>query len=122
MPPESQVEESKFEEVGQPVSAEAKSPTEEEGKQENTTSAGQVEDSVEIDIEGGLGKPHVEDAAQSNKESPEGGETSLGDELNPLSGSPKDNGGSQGVEEEEKKAGEQPILEVPLQDSQVESI
>ena len=120
MPPESQAEESKFEEVGQPVAAEAKSPTEEEGKQENTTSAAQVEDSVEIDIEGGLGKPHVEDAAQSNKESPEGGEAGLGDEPNPLCGPPKD-GGSQGVEEEEKKAGEQPISEVPLQDSQVES-
>jgi hypothetical protein len=75
---------------------------------------------VEIDIEGGLQKPHVKDTAQSIKESPEGGEAGLGDELNPLSGSPKD-GGSQGVEEEEKKAGEQPISEVPLQDSQVES-
>jgi hypothetical protein len=75
---------------------------------------------VEINIEGGLGKPHVEDAAQSNKESPEGGETSLGDELNPLSGSPKD-GGSQVVEEEEKKGDEQPISEIPLPDSQVES-
>ena len=79
MPPESQAEESKFEEVGQPVAAEAKSPTEEEGNQENTTSTAQVEESVEINNEEGLRKPHVEDTAQSNKESPEGGEAGLGD-------------------------------------------
>ena len=59
-PPESQAEESKVEDVEQPVAAEAKSPPEEEVvEHQNTISAAQVEDSVEINNEKALEKQPV---------------------------------------------------------------
>jgi hypothetical protein len=118
LPLESLAEESKVEEVAQPVAAEPKSIPEEEVKHEGTNSAAQVEDINEINNKEALGKPPVEDAALINKGSSDLKESSLG--VPPLSRPPQ-GGENQAVEEEEKKADEGQISEVALQDKQVES-
>ena len=64
-------------------------------------------------------EPPAVDAAPIGKDSSEVKEGSLSED--PKTGSPKD-GDFEVVEEEEKKAGEQPISEVPYQDKEVESL
>ena len=109
---ESQAEESKAQEVE--VEAEAKSHPEEEEKNENTSSA-QVEDTVHINnIQEDLERQPEIDAASFNKG---GSEVKVAVDLgeDSLTGTPK-GGEIQAVEEEVKKADEQSISEVPLQD------
>jgi hypothetical protein len=66
-----------------------------------------------------LKEPPAVDAAPMSKDSSEVKEGSLGED--PKTGSPKD-GDFEVVEEEEKKAGEQSISEVLIQDKEVDSL
>jgi hypothetical protein len=91
VPLESPAEKFKVQEVE--IVAKARSRPEEEVK--NATFA-QDEENVQINMQEGLGKPHVDDADPINKESSELKEAGLGEDL--VNGPPQD-GNIQAVEE-----------------------